>query len=172
MQSSLVLTMIGPDRTGLVEAVAAAIADHGGSWVESRMVRLAGQFTGLLLAEVPQDRRDALMEALHVLQTRQGLHVTVQAVDEPDSAAPLRTLIFEMMGHDRPGIVRQVSRALTQRHVNVIDLETQVSSAPMSGEPLFRARVEASVPPAADADELRDALEAIASELAMDLTFE
>ena len=43
MRASLVLTIIGPDRTGLVEAVAAAVADHGANWLESSMARLAGK---------------------------------------------------------------------------------------------------------------------------------
>ena len=49
---TLVLTLIGPDRAGLVEAVAAVVADHGGNWLESRMSRLAGQFAGILEVEV------------------------------------------------------------------------------------------------------------------------
>ena len=49
----LVLTLIGPDRPGLVEAVAEVIAGHGGNWLESRMAHLAGQFAGILRVEVP-----------------------------------------------------------------------------------------------------------------------
>ena len=46
MQIPLVMTIIGPDRTGLVESVARAVADHGGNWLESRMCRLGGEFAG------------------------------------------------------------------------------------------------------------------------------
>ncbi len=47
--ADLVLTLIGPDRPGLVEAVAEPIAAHGGNWLESRMAHLAGQFAGIVL---------------------------------------------------------------------------------------------------------------------------
>ena len=40
--TDLVLTLIGPDRPGLVEAVAEVVAAHGGNWLESRMAHLAG----------------------------------------------------------------------------------------------------------------------------------
>ncbi|MFQ5349742.1 MAG: ACT domain-containing protein, partial [Thermoanaerobaculia bacterium] len=42
MQQTLVMTLIGRDRPGLVEALAAIIEEHGGNWEESRMVQLAG----------------------------------------------------------------------------------------------------------------------------------
>ena len=61
---SLVVTVIGRDRPGLVESVSAAIEAQGGSWVESRMSRLAGQFAGILRASVPEAGVDALSEAL------------------------------------------------------------------------------------------------------------
>ncbi len=74
---SLVVTVIGADRPGLVESVSAAIEAEGGSWVESRMSRLAGQFAGILRASVPELRVKALTEALEALQAR-GLRVVVE----------------------------------------------------------------------------------------------
>src|SRR4051812_3506563 len=44
MQIPLVMTIIGPDRPGLVELLASLVAEHGGNWLESRMSHLAGQF--------------------------------------------------------------------------------------------------------------------------------
>ena len=63
---SLVVTVIGKDRPGLVESVSAAIEAHGGSWVESRMSHLAGHFAGILRASVLEANVDALTEALEV----------------------------------------------------------------------------------------------------------
>ena len=52
--TDLVLTLIGSDRPGLVEAVAEVIAGHGGNWLESRMAHLAGKFAGILRVEIPE----------------------------------------------------------------------------------------------------------------------
>ena len=60
MQIPLVMTIISPDRTGLVESIARAVADHGGNWLESRMCRLGGEFAGILRIEIPEEKRDAL----------------------------------------------------------------------------------------------------------------
>lgn len=169
MRSSLVLTIIGPDRTGLVESIAAAVAEHGGNWVESRMARLGGQFAGILLVDVPPEGRDALADALQKLETK-GLRVVIEASDEEaPAAAPLR---FEVLGHDRPGVVRDVSRLLASRGVNVIELDTEVYSAPMTGEPLFKATVEAVPPAEADLNELKQAIEQAADAVGMDVAFE
>ena len=48
MQVPLVMTVIGKDRTGLVETLAEIVAGHGGNWLESRMCRLGGEFAGIL----------------------------------------------------------------------------------------------------------------------------
>ena len=169
MDTALVLTVIGADRTGLVEVVAAAVAEHGGNWVESRMARLAGRFAGVLRVDVPAERAGALGEALRALGG-QGLQVVVeQAEGAGDVSAAGEAMTLEVLGHDRPGIVRDVARALAQRRVNVVELETTVYSAPMTGEPLFEAHVSLRLPAGADVDELRESLEAIASELMVDV---
>ena len=74
---SLVVTVIGKDRPGLVESVSAAVEAHGGSWVESRMSRLAGQFAGILRVSVPAANVDALTEALEALRS-DGLRVVIE----------------------------------------------------------------------------------------------
>ena len=68
MDSNLVMTVIGADRPGLVEMVAARVADHGGNWLESRMCRLGGQFAGILRVAVAARARDGLVNALRTLE--------------------------------------------------------------------------------------------------------
>src|SRR5687767_2675806 len=78
MLATLVMTVIGADRPGLVQMVAVRVADHGGNWLESRMCRLGGQFAGILRVEVPAARREELVEALRTLEV-DGLNVLVHA---------------------------------------------------------------------------------------------
>lgn len=170
MQASLVLTLIGADRPGLVETIARAVADHHGNWVESRMAKLAGKFAGVLRIDLPREQVASLRSSLNELKA-QGL--TVVAEDAlADGESEGKTLLLEVIGHDRPGIVRDVARAIAQRHVNVIALETEVFSAAMSGEQMFKAIAHLRAPASVAMDELRESLEAIASELQVDLTLE
>jgi glycine cleavage system regulatory protein len=169
MQSQLVLTVIGKDRPGLVEALAATVADHGGNWLESRMCHLGGEFAGLLRVEVPPTGADALSAALAKLDA-QGLQVVVHsdhAVTQPAAASAT----IELIGQDRPGIVRQISKVLASHQVNVEELHTERSSAPMSGEMLFQARIEVRAPAGADGTAVRRSLERIAADLMVEIRF-
>jgi glycine cleavage system regulatory protein len=169
MQRMLVMTIIGQDRPGLVESVARLVAEHGGNWLESRMSRLGGQFAGILRVEIPADRESALVVCLKQLDVR-GLTVVVSQ----DQAQPvilggeLRTL--EIVGHDRPGIVRQIAEALANHGVNVEDLETERSSAAMTGEMLFKASAKLNIPATCNLGTLRQELEKIAADLIVDIS--
>ena len=171
MPASLVLTVIGPDRPGLVEALSDTVARHGGNWVESRMSRLGGQFTGLLRVQIDPDQSQALGDALSRLEG-EGLRIVAEVEPREAEGTTEAPLVLELVGQDRPGIVRDVARALARMGVNVEDLETACEPAPMSGETLFRARASLRKPATLSHDALREALEPIANELMVDLTLD
>jgi len=169
MPRLLVMTVIGPDRPGLVDGVAGVLAAHGGNWLESRMSRLGGQFAGILRAEVPEDRETALLAALKKLEER-GLTLVV-CPDAPQApAAESRLNRLEIVGQDRPGIVSQISHALAAFGVNVEELHTECASAAMSGETLFRAEARLSLPAHCDTAALRRELEKIAEDLIVEIS--
>jgi glycine cleavage system regulatory protein len=166
--TDLVLTLLGPDRPGLVELVAGVIAAHGGNWLESRMSHLAGKFAGILRAELPADRVAAATAALSALESR-GLKVIVETAARAGAPTPDQAMDFELVGLDRPGIVREISQLLAANGVNVDELVTNRSSAPMSGEMLFEARAHVRVPPGTDVAKLRADLERLASDLVVEV---
>ncbi len=171
MNTSLVLTLVGPDRPGLVETVAQLVASHGGNWLESRMARLGGQFAGIARVVLPAAREGDLRAALGALEAR-GLKVAVTL--DPGSAPaakPGRAVKLELVGQDRPGIVHQVTRVLAAHRVNVEELVTECVEAPMAGGILFQARAELLIPGEADMGAIRTDLEKIAADLMVDLRF-
>lgn len=163
----LVLTLIGPDRPGLVESLAKRVADHGGNWLESRMARLAGQFAGILRVEVPPERVPGLQAALAELE-REGLRVVAESGAEAE-AGDVRAMELRLVGQDHPGIVRDISRVLLRHGLNIEELATDHESAPMAGGQLFRAKARLQVPAGTDADRLREDLEEIADDLMVDI---
>ena len=171
MNTTLVLTLVGSDRTGLVETVSHLVAAHGGNWLESRMARLGGRFAGIARVAVPMANEAALRAALAALET-QGLKVATEldpsAVPEPLRGRAAR---LELVGQDRPGIVHQISRVLAAHRVNVEELETSCVDAPMAGGILFRAKAVLQVPVASDMAAIRSDLETIAADLMVDLSF-
>jgi glycine cleavage system regulatory protein len=165
---SLVVTVIGKDRPGLVESVSAAVEKHGGSWVESRMSRLAGEFAGILRVSVPAASVDALSEALEALRS-DGLRVAIERGVE-EAVEEGHVIVLELIGSDRPGIVHKISEALAARGVNVDELNTECEGAPWSGDTLFKAMARLRAPRTLDLDQLRESLEAIAGDLMVDIS--
>lgn len=163
------MTIIGADRPGLVESVAALVAGHGGNWLESRMSRLGGQFAGILRVEVPAEQESSLTSVLRGLEER-GLTVVVHSDLSAPAAASTRQSLLEIVGQDRPGIVRQISSALAAQGVNVEEIETECASAAMSGETLFKARARLGIPESCDVAQLRQALEKIAADLIVEIS--
>ena len=163
------MTIIGPDRTGLVESVARVVADHGGNWLESRMCRLGGEFAGILRVELPPEKRRVLLDALQNLQGA-GLTVVVQPDPATPAAARGRPVKLEVVGHDRPGIVREITSALARANVNVEEFSSECASAPMSGETLFKAGARLQLPEGCDLSALKKGLEKIAADLLVDVS--
>jgi glycine cleavage system regulatory protein len=171
MQVPLVMTVIGRDRPGLVESIARLVAQHGGNWLESRMCRLGGEFAGILRIHIDSASEAALRHDLQSLQG-QGLTVIAAATQAAAEADHGRMAQLELMGQDRPGIVREISHALARQGVNVEELTTECSSAPMSGENLFKATARLRLPESCTVDMLRQDLERIGGNLLVDVTIE
>jgi glycine cleavage system regulatory protein len=170
MPTSLVLTIAGPDRPGLVNLISDRATAHGANWLESRMANLAGQFAGIVHLQVPDSKVEALVASLREFET-QGLRVTALR-GAGGSAGSLRRLHLELTGQDRPGIVRDISAALAQRGVSIDELVTDCVSGSMSGENLFRAKARLMVPAGLDTHDLRRALEDLANDLMVDVTLD
>ena len=170
MQIPLVMTIISPDRTGLVESIARVLAAHGGNWLESRMCRLGGEFAGILRIEISAEKKSALVDALQKLQAG-GLQITVRGDASGLAAAAGQQTQLEIVGADRPGIVREITAALARAGVNVEEFSSEVSSAPMSGETLFTAKARLQLPDRCDVSALKMDLEKIAADLLVDVSF-
>ena len=172
MNASIAVTLIGPDRAGIIDRVATAAAAHGANWLDSRMANLAGQFAGIVHLEVAEHAVEALREALAALEG-EGLAVTI-AAGGAGAARPVgaRELGLEITGHDHPGIVRDIAHALAARGVSVESLETRREHASWSGETLFRATATLLVPPDVELDELERVVEALSDEIMVDAAFD
>jgi len=169
MARALVLTVIGEDRPGLVEVLADLIAQHEGSWDESRMARLAGHFAGVVQIHLPEAHADGLIGALPALLDC-GLSVNVVSSDWALANVDHReSWRLDLVSQDRPGIVRDISSRLASLGVSVQDLRTIIENAPMSGERLFRAEAELVPPVTADFEQIRLALEELADDMVIDL---
>jgi glycine cleavage system regulatory protein len=168
MTTSLVSTVIGDDRPGIVNLLSDVAQRFGANWAASRMASLAGQFAGIVHFEVPEQNAELLAEALRQL-VASGLHVVIVMGGAGAAPAGRRIVKLELVGNDRPGIVRDLSGSLAAREVSIDELHTEVVSAAMSAGELFRVRATLAVPAGLTDAELRRGLEALATEMMVDI---
>lgn len=164
----LVLTFVGHDRPGLVNAVSEAVATHGGTWLESRSSRLAGKFAGIVLVGIADDQVVPLESAFAKLLPS-GLRVSVERGAAAESEIPAHLMKLDVVGQERPGIVRDVTKALTGLGVNIEEFSSGLEGAPFTGETMFRASARLRAPDGVAMDDVRKALERLAGEIMVDL---
>jgi glycine cleavage system regulatory protein len=163
----LVLTVIAADKPGVVERIAQCIASFGGNWLESRMAHMAGQFAGILRVSVPVENRRELIAALEDLSTH-GIRVLL-GESSATVGSEWQPIAMELVGNDRPGIVRDITALLSKQGVNLERLITDVRPAPMSSDLLFHAEALLAVPLTLSLETLQTALETLADDLMVEL---
>lgn len=170
MNTSIVLTIISEDHPGIIKTVSTVLHTHGGSWSQSSMSSLAGHFAGILLATVPSENAEACVAELHALETK-GIRVIANLGTERPVEKDTLEYSLDLVGNDRPGIVRDITGVLSRHNVNVHDLESVTEAASMGGAELFRATAQLAVPDGTDIDALESELEEMANDLMVDISF-
>jgi len=168
MTASIVITAIGPDRPGIVNLLSDVARRYDANWAGSRMANLAGQFAGMVHFEVAEAKAEQLAAALKALESS-DLRIVIAKSPPAARHAATRKVRLELVGHDRPGIVRDLSQALADRGVSIDELLTEVADAAMSGGPLFKVKALLAVPETLSNNELKRGLEALANEMMVDL---
>ncbi len=166
LDTSLVVTLMGRDRPGIVRQVADSLKGLAVNWADSRMTHCADQFAGVVHLQVSSEQADQVEAALAQLQS-EGLKVQWARSDTPALAAGNRMLKLEMSGADRPGIVRELSLGLAERGVSIEDLRTEIATH--NGSAQFTVQATLLVPPQLSDDNLRSVLEALAQQMMMDI---
>ena len=166
--TSLVATVTGPDRPGIVSLLSERAQGFGANWAGSRIATLAGQFAGLVHFEVPPSNVEPLAAALDGLQ-RSGVHVTIATQEQIPVPAGRRAVKLELVGHDRLGIVSELSGSLARRQISIEDLHTEIVEGATPAEHLFKIKVLLVVPETVPIEELRRALEPLTNEMTVDI---
>ena len=168
MSSKLVLTFTADDQTGLVKKVSKAITEAGGNWLESSMSQLAGRFAGIILVGIAEQARGDLEGHLAALREN-GLDIHISEGGQDSPREPEQLLVLEIVAHDRPGIVRELSALLASLNVNVESLDTTCTIAAMSSEHLFEASAVVGLPDSLDEEGLEKHLGTLSDDLMVEI---
>ena len=165
--TSLIVTVMGPDRPGIVSLISDRARRYEANWAASHLSRLADEFAGMVHLEVPRHQADALADALRGLESS-GLHVMIAKSDADEAPSGWRGVGLELVGEDRPGIVSNLTRILAERGVSIEHLHTEISGA-ASGKPTFKVAAHLLVPQSLPVETLRVELGALGKEMMVDI---
>ncbi|BCJ43254.1 hypothetical protein GCM10010168_00040 [Actinoplanes ianthinogenes] len=153
----LAITVIGPDRTGIVADVAEALAAAGANLTDSTMTRLRGHFAMTLICTgTPAAEAEAALAGI-------GLLTSVREVEPEAAATTGEPYLVSVHGADRLGIVAAVTRVVAAAGGNITDLTTRLTG------PLYVLVAEVDLPPGR-ADELTEQLAVAGAELGVEVT--
>lgn len=165
---TILITVSGPDRPGMVSALAELVAAHEGNWLESRMANLGGQFAGIIRIEVDESRQEELLTAAQALHSS-ALNVALLPVEDAHVLPAGRDVELELLGQDQPGIVRDISRVLSEAGVSVQAFDSFLEEASMAGGMLFHAHAHLRVPEQLGTEQLHERLQSLSDSLMIDI---
>ena len=166
--TSLVVSIVGADRHGIVSLLADRAQRFGANWAASRLTRLATEFAGTVHFEVPRENADALANALRGLESS-GLQIVIARSDGAKVPDSLRSVELELVGEDRLGIVSRLTRILAERSVSIESIHTEIIRSGVSGKQTFKIEAHLLVPAGLSVDALRMELGTLASEMMVDI---
>jgi glycine cleavage system regulatory protein len=166
--TSVVVTIMGPDRPGIVSLLSDRAQRHGANWAASRLGRFAQEFAGMVHFEVPRDNADALVAALQGLEST-GLRLAIAKSDDTDVPGTLRSVELSLVADDRIGIVSQLTRMLAERGISIENIQTEIVRGGTAGKTTFKVHAHLLVPAALSMDILQREVGALAHEMTADL---
>ena len=166
--TSLVVSIVGTDRHGIVSSLADRAQRYGANWAASRMTRLAGEFAGMVHFEVPRENADALANALRALESS-GLQVVISKSDGAKVSDSLKSVELELVGDDRVGIVSSLTKILAERGISIESIHTEIVRSGVSGKQTFKIGAHLLVPAKLSVADLRKELGPLAHEMMVDI---
>lgn len=170
MESRFVVSIIAKDDIGITSAIASILADEKVNWLDSKMVRLGGQFAGVILAESDEKDLSSIKNKLDRLSSK-GFKIAVSQDVLDLKEYEKKIGIIEVLGLDKTGIISAITSVLPEYSANIEELDTSIEIAPVSGNTLFKAKIKISVPADIDTLALRTRFEELQGKLMIDISF-
>ena len=157
MSALIVISALGSDRPGIVEALSGAVLAAEGNILDSRMTILGGEFAVLMLVSGEDSNIDALLSQREALEQALKLTLTMKRTNSASGRPAALPYQVEVVSLDHPGIVHDIANFFSSRSINIDELSTGTYAAPHTGTPMFSLSMHLSVPAQESTARLRDA---------------
>ncbi len=162
----MIISAFGSDRSGIVSELSGIITSHGGNIEDSRMTRLGSDFAIIMLISVAHDWQESMEVALQAVN---GLTIITKPTNKQEISEGVKYQI-DLSGADNEGIVKVLSKYLAGKSINILELKTNISNAPVTGAPLFNLEATTAVPENLNILDIQSGLNQIAHKLGIEIT--
>ncbi len=167
-----VISAIGKDRPGIVNAVAELVRKQELNIDDSRMTVLGGEFA-ILMSVTGSDAAIARLETeLPQVCERLELAHLFRRTTERNRSRPTLPYRVRVRSMDHPGIVHEIAGFFSAREINIEDLTTDTQPAAHTGTPIFNLSMRVEIPAGSQPRALRAAFDDFCAERDLDGTFE
>ena len=164
---SILISVLGDDKPGLLDSLSEIIVSNDGDWVESNMSTVEAKFAGILRVNVPAKNASKLMKEL--TSSKLGLQIACEET-APVTLSDFKSYNIELIGQNHVCIINKLSHVLIYELIaNVEGIKTEIIDASMSGEQLFKAQITLHLPKSVDERLIKDKLELIADEMMVEI---
>ncbi|GAA5189100.1 glycine cleavage system protein R [Ferrimonas gelatinilytica] len=157
MNSQFIISVIGPDLPGILKQLTEVTHDRGGRWINSKICNMDGRFMALIKIDVPKEGQNALQSALQQLN---DVEVTIHPLSPPPKHDAV-SAAFRIDADDRPGLINDISQLMASHSINIDQLESHRLGVSDTGQSLFTAKLQVTLPAELDPASLARELEGL-----------
>ena len=132
----IIITAIGQDKPGLVNKITSIINKNNGNVDNSKMIKIENQFA-MIIDFSSLDNIDNLESDLNLIQ---DLKIAYKIIKESKVTKKFFKT-FLMMGGDDQGIIDTISDYFRENNINIVEIDTFIELAPITGSPLFNMKI-------------------------------
>ena len=167
MNNSLVRTALGFDKPGIVSELTGIVTEYNGNIQESKMLSLGSEFVVMMLVTIDISIQETLIKALEEVD---GLNISTKNTKLQKLSTDEVHYKIKLNGADNEGIVNVLSNYLTKESMNIVDLETKIINAPVTGAPIFNLKAMTTVSKLKNINEIQSDLSQIANKLGIEIS--
>ena len=165
---NIILSVVGPDKPGIVADISKIIKNHSGNIDKSRMIRLGDLFTIMVSIRInKQSLANLNKELMNYSNYQISIHELGKDSINNNNDEKIQTLYLN--GIDNEGLVYKITNELAKLDINIEELETDIINAPMSGLTLFSLTAKVTHPKL-DHNVLKEKMNILAAELNVTIT--
>ncbi len=172
MQEFLVVSAIGEDKPGIINALSQVATESGCNILDTRMTVLGGEFALLMMLNGSAENIDQVTRALTPVAARYCLTTILKRTQPRKADQAVRPYRVDVVALDHPGIVREIAGFFSDRQINIEEMETGTYAAAHTGTPMFSLEMTVNIPATTSIAGLKDAFVTFCDERNLDASIE